>query len=295
MDGFETKRIDIGRITLNVAQAGQGPPLVLLHGYPQTHLTWAKVAPTLAESYHVIAPDLRGYGESDAPQDDAAHTVYAKRTMAQDIVALLDRLGVDAAHVLGHDRGGRVAYRLALDHPDRVTKLGILEIAATGDFWSDWHAEIAMAAYHWTFLAQPAPLPETLIAANPDFYVDWTLRSWTEHKALDPFPPTSLAAYRAQMQDPRRVAAFCADYRAGATTDRKLDEADKAAARQITCPMRFLAAHGGFPAQAGDPAELWRGWAPHVEASICTSGHFIMEENPTAVLDTFVPFFANKA
>ncbi|MEO0829129.1 MAG: alpha/beta hydrolase, partial [Pseudomonadota bacterium] len=155
----------------------------------------------------------------------------------------------------------------------------------------NWHAEIALAAYHWTFLAQPSPLPETLIAAAPDFYVDWTLRSWTQAKSLAAFPEASLAAYRAQMADPERVAAFCADYRAGATTDRVHDEADRAAGRRISCPLRFLVAEGGFPAQAGNPSEHWRGWAPAVEASTCRSGHFIMEENPQAALDAFLPFF----
>ncbi|WP_102109038.1 alpha/beta fold hydrolase [Oceaniglobus roseus] len=290
--GFRRTRIDTGAATLSVHEAGSGTPLILLHGFPQNHMTWAPVAPQLAGRFRVLVPDLRGYGDSDAPPDDAGHTVYSKRTMARDIVGLMDRLGIEAAHVLGHDRGARVAYRLALDHPDRVRRLGIVEIVPTGDFWRAWSAELAMAAYHWTFLAQSAPLPERMIGADPVAYIDHTLASWTGGRDLSPFSAAALESYRRQARDPARVAAMCADYRAGATFDRALDEADRAAGRRIAAPLCYLYADSGFPARTGDPGGLWRGWAPDLRTASCTSGHFVIEENPQAVLDTFLPFFA---
>ncbi|MFN3935940.1 MAG: alpha/beta fold hydrolase [Gemmobacter sp.] len=291
--GFDRNLIALDDISLSVQQAGEGPALVLLHGFPQNGLCWAPVAPDFARRHHVIVPDLRGYGQSDAPDDDPGHTMYSKRQMAADVVALLDRLGIETADVLGHDRGARVAYRLALDHPGRVRRLGIIEIVPTADFWQAWDAELAMAAYHWTFLAQPAPMPERLIGADPSGWLDWTLASWTMGRSLDVFEPEALESYRAQMADPARRAAMCADYRAGATTDRRMDEADREAGRRIAAPLHFLWARGGFPGRTGDPAALWRRWADTVTDDACDSGHFVMEENPEAVLNSFVAFFAS--
>lgn len=291
IDGFTSGRVDVGHITLNVHEAGDGPPLILLHGFPQNALCWSRVAPALARHFRVIAPDLRGYGQSDAPPDDAGHQAYSKRTMAEDVVRLMDRLGIDRAMFLGHDRGARVTYRLALDHPDRAAGLGIIEIVPTGDFWAAWNAELALKAYHWTFLAQPAPVPERMILADAEAWLDHTLASWTREGSLNAFPPGALASYRAQMRDPARVAAMCADYRAGATFDRARDEEDRAAGRRIRVPLRFLWAEGGFPASTGDPLALWRRWAEDVTGAPCVSGHFVMEENPQAVLDAFLPFF----
>lgn len=289
--GFTPSRVDCGEVTLSMHRAGIGTPLILLHGYPQNHNCWARTAPAFARHFDVIVPDLRGYGDSDAPPDDDAHTTYAKRTMARDVVALMDALGLPAAHVLGHDRGGRVAYRLALDHPDRVLRLGIIEIVPTGDFWAAWSANLAMAAYHWTFLAQPHPLPERMIGADPEGYVDWTLQSWTLSKSLTPFARDALASYRAQAADPARLHAMCADYRAGATTDRAIDVADRANGRTIKAPLHFLWAEGGFPARTGDPLALWRPWAPQVTGGTVKSGHFAMEEAPEAVVSAFLPHF----
>ena len=290
LPGFETARVDCGAVRLSVHTAGQGAPVILLHGFPQTHMAWAPVAPRLAEEFRVIVPDLRGYGGSDAPPDDADHTVYSKRSMAADIVALMAALDVPQAAILGHDRGARVAYRMALDHPGRVSRLGILEIVPTGDFWAAWDAELAMKAWHWTFLAQPAPMPERLIGADPVGWLDWLLARWTRCGTLAPFSAAALDSYRAQIAEPARLAAMCADYRAGATTDRRMDEADRTADRRIAVPLRFLWAEGGFPARTGDPLGLWRGWAPQVTGNACTAGHFVMEENPRAVLDSFLPF-----
>jgi haloacetate dehalogenase len=293
IEGFTQSYVQTGDINLSVHRAGTGTPLILLHGYPQNHHCWEQVAPTLAQDHDVIIPDLRGYGDSDAPPDDPAHSTYSKRQMAADIVGLMDALGITSAHILGHDRGGRVAYRLALDHPHRVNRLGIIEIVPTGDFWANWSADLALKAYHWTFLAQPAPLPERMIGADPAGYIDWTLASWTLTRDLDAFSARALESYRTQARDPARIHAMCADYRAGASFDRALDEADKAAGRKITAPIHFLWAETGFPAQTGDPAALWRGWADQVSDSSCRSGHFAMEEAPDQVLAAFRPFFAD--
>lgn len=294
IEGFTRRRVHLGEVTLSVQEGGrpEGPALILLHGYPQNGLCWSRVAPGLAERFRVIMPDLRGYGESDAPADDAAHRTYSKRVMAGDVVRLMDVLGIARADILGHDRGGRVAYRLALDHPGRVARLGIIEIVPTAELWAAWSAELALKAYHWTFLAQPAPLPERMIGADPAAYVEHTLKSWTGAKSLEAFPPAALESYREQARDPARIAAMCADYRAGATTDRAADEADRAAGRRIAAPLRFLWAEGGFPGSTGDPAAIWRLWAGEVSDSACVSGHFVMEENPQAVLAAFLPFFA---
>ena len=290
--GFTKTVIHCNGVDLAVHRAGHGTPLLLIHGFPQNHMCWERVAPQLARHHDVIIPDLRGYGESDAPANDPGNTTYSKRTMAQDMVDLLTALGISRANVLGHDRGARVAYRFALDHPERLGKLGIIEIVPTADFWASWTADLAMAAYHWTFLAQPAPFPERMIGADPVGYVDWTLAQWTLSKSLDAFSPAALDSYRAQALDPARVHAMCADYRAGASFDRALDEADKDAKKQITAPLRLLYGAHGFPAKSGNAADIWRGWAPAVEASVCEAGHFVMEENPQAVLAAFEPFFA---
>lgn len=283
--GFQNSVVDAGEVTLSVHRGGSGAPLILLHGFPQNHACWSKVAPALAEWFDVIVPDLRGYGDSEAPADDAAHEAYSKRRMAADIVGLMEALGLESAGVLGHDRGARVAYRMALDHPDRVARLGIVEVVPTGDFWAAWDADLALAAYHWTFLAQPAPLPERMIGADPAGYIDWTLGSWTAARSLQPFEAAALEGYRAQARDPARVAAMCADYRAGATIDRRLDEADRETGRRITAPLMFLYARTGFPARTGDPAGLWRRWAEDVAAIPADGGHFLPEENPQAVID----------
>lgn len=291
IDGFTKTRIKTNGLELSVHRGGVGAPLILLHGYPENHMCWEHVAPRFAEHFDVIIPDLRGYGESDAPADDADHAVYSKREMARDIVGLMDALGIGKASILGHDRGGRVSYRLALDHPERVKRLGIIEIVPTSDFWDAWNAELAMKAYHWTFLAQPAPLPERMIAADPAGYIDWTLRSWTLTDGLSAFSEAALAGYRAQAEDQARMHAMCADYRAGASTDRAIDQADRDAGRKIKAPLMFLCAESGFPAKTGDPASVWRDWAETIETATCESGHFVMEENPEAAVATFLPFF----
>ncbi|MEM7644450.1 MAG: alpha/beta hydrolase [Pseudomonadota bacterium] len=275
---------------LAIRVAGTGPPLVLLHGFPQNHRCWLPVLPRLAERFTCILPDLRGYGDSGAPADDANHTVYSKRRMASDLVTILDGLGHRRADIVGHDRGARVAYRFALDHPARIARLGILEVIPTLAFWQAWDADLAHKAYHWTFLAQPAPMPERLIAGDPSGWIDWTLASWTMSKSLDPFAPEALKSYRAQAADPARLTAMCADYRAGYHKDRVVDAADRRDGRRIAAPMAFLWARHGFPASTGDPAAVWRDWAESVVDTPISAGHFAMEEAPEEVVKALLLF-----
>lgn len=292
IDGFVVQVIEVRGVSLSVHISGTGPALLLLHGYPQNHCTWRKVAPTLAESFTCVVPDLRGYGESSVPEADAAHEHYSKRAMALDMLALMQRLGYTEFYVLGHDRGARVAYRLALDS-EAVLKLGIIDVVPTGDMWSEFDADMALKAYHWTFLAQPYPLPETLINANPDYYLEHTLKSWTGDQTLDAFDQVAMESYLTQMREPARVRAMCEDYRAGATIDRELDKQDKGADQKITSPVFFMWSEDGFPAGTGDPMARWRVWADRVDGVHIQSGHFAQEENPGAVIDAFVPFFSS--
>ncbi|MBF9029583.1 alpha/beta fold hydrolase [Rhodobacterales bacterium HKCCE3408] len=289
--GFTEHRVATNGIELSVHRAGSGPSVVLLHGFPQSHLCWSAIAPDLARDFDVIVPDLRGYGASDAPDNDPENRAYSKREMAKDIAGLLDAFGIVRAHIVGHDRGARVSYRFALDHPDRIEKLGILEIVPAGDWWRNWNADTALAAWHWTFLAQRAPLPEEMILGSGTGFVDWCLATWTAAKDHSAFPPEALAAYRTQGTDPVRVAAMCNDYRAGATFDRALDTADRESGRTIAAPMLFLWAETGFPSRTGDPLGLWRPWAPDLRgASISGTGHFMPEEVPGKILAELRPF-----
>lgn len=292
LPGFDVMQVATNCIRLSVHRAGSGPAMILLHGYPQNHMTWAKIAPRLAQDFDVIVPDLRGYGASDMPPADAEMMAYSKREMARDIVGMIEALGLSRAHIVGHDRGARVAYRLALDHPARVDRLAILEVVPTGDFWAAWTADLAVAAWHWTFLAQPAPLPERMILADGRAFTDWILERWSRTHGLTAFLPEALATYRAQGSDPARVAAMCNDYRAGATIDRALDLADAVAGRQITAPMLYLWSEHGFPARTGDPLGIWRDWAPDLTGeAIPGAGHFLPEEAPEATLAALLRYF----
>lgn len=291
ISGFDAHRIKANGISHAVHIGGAGDPVVLLHGFPQNHRCWSRIAPRLAEKHLVIVPDLRGYGDSDAPKDDARHEAYSKRTMAKDLVGLLDALEIARAHIVGHDRGARVAYRFALDHPARTARLAILEVVPTGDFWASWTADLALAAYHWTFLAQPAPLPERMILADGSSYVDWTLASWTKRRDLSVFSRDALESYRAQGKDPARVSAMCADYRAGAFFDRRLDEADAVNRVKIDAPLLFLWAEGGFPDRTGAPLSLWQNWAADLRGhAIPDCGHFVLDEAPDPVFAALEPF-----
>jgi len=273
-EGFDLADVDAGEVTLRVRTGGSGPPLLLLHGYPQTHLMWAPVAGALADAFTVVAPDLRGYGDSTAPPDAADHATYGKRAMAADAVALMAHLGYDRFDVAGHDRGGRAAYRLALDHPQAVRRLTVLDIVPTGEVWARADDRFPLGYWHWPFLAQPHPVPETVIAHDPGFFFldaqfGGVMRSF---EAADD--------YARHLRDPKVVHAICEDYRAGAKYDRALDDQDRAAGHRISCPTQVLwGARGALPGWY-DVLEVWRAWADDVTGEALDCGHFLPEERP---------------
>ena len=286
-EGFSSRRANSSRAEIFLRQGGSGAPVLLIHGYPQTHAMWHRVAPALAGRFTVVCPDLRGYGASARPPSDPTHAAYSKRAMALDLVETMDALGLPRFAVVGHDRGARVAYRLALDHPDRVAALSVLDIVPTLETWNRTDMKRALSSFHWQMLAQPEPLPERLIGADPDFYLQWLLRSWAAPGFT--FALEALDAYRQAFRDPDVVHATCEDYRAGATVDYELDGRDRQAGRRIACPV--LALWG--QARSGPPTailDIWRQWADDVSGAGLPCGHFLPEEAPEAVLVHLVPF-----
>lgn len=289
---FEARWIgtSVGRIFARVG--GSGPPLLLLHGYAQTNVMWHRVAPALARWFTLIIPDLPGYGWSAVPQAAADHEPYSKRGMAAVMVELMEQLGFARFRLAGHDRGGRVAYRLALDHSGRVEQLATLDIIPTYDMWRGMDHKFALKIWHWPFLAQPAPLPETLIGRAPLEYWNLKSASWTKAKSLSCFDPRAVAHYHAFFQDPSRIHATCEDYRAGATSDLQHDEADRAAGNKIKCPLLALWGGAGIPSETASPLATWRAWANDVRGEAIDSGHFLCEENPDATAAALLAFFA---
>jgi len=290
--GFESRWIDtsIGRVFARVG--GEGPPLLLLHGYPQTSVMYHRVAPALAERCTLVIPDLPGYGWSVAPGSDAEHTLYTKRAMAAVMVELMEAAGFAQFRLAGHDRGGRVAYRLALDHPGRVAKLAMLDIVPTYEVWRAMDDKIAMQVWHWLFLAQAQPLPETLIGKAPIEYWNWLAASWTKHKDLACFDRRALAHYHAFFQDPLRVHATCEDYRAGRGPDLAHDESDRTAGRKIACPLLVLWGDAGIPSETANPVATWREWASDVQGQAIDAGHFLCEEAPEPTAAALLEFFS---
>jgi haloacetate dehalogenase len=288
--GFASEWISTSRGRIFARIGGSGPPLMLLHGYPQTHVMWHRVAPQLAGHFKLIIADLPGYGWSDVPTTDADHTPFTKRAMAQAMIEVMEQLGHAQFALAGHDRGGRVTYRLALDHPGRLSRLATLDIMPTWEYWAKMDRAFALRVYHWAFLAQPAPLPENLIASNPDEYFGHTLRSWTRGGA-SPFDPRAMAHYLTALRDPLRIHAACEDYRAGAYADVDHDKADLDAGRKITAPLLALWGGAGIAASASTPLETWHKWATNVSGAPIDSGHFLCEENPDATAAALLKFF----
>ena len=283
-----TASTDAGRIFARVG--GSGPPLVLLHGFPETGAMWHRIAPALSERFTLVIPDLRGYGWSSAPRSQDG-TAYAKRVMGTDIVALMDDLGHARFRFAGHDRGARVGYRLALDQPGRIEKLALLDIVPTVAVWRSREKDPDVSP-HWPWLARAEPEPEDAIKADPDAYFQGLMAKWTGVKGLAAFAPDALAHYRAAWGDPSRIHAMCEDYRAGATIDVEADRADEAAKRTITCPTLILASRD-YLTRPGSPApiDVWRGTvAPDAEGVDIDSGHFMAEENPDATLAALIAF-----
>jgi haloacetate dehalogenase len=289
-DGFDHHHVAVEGATIHLVSAGNGPPLLLLHGYPQTHVLWHRIAPRLAEHFTVVVPDLRGYGASSKPAGGADHVAYSKRTMAQDQVSVMEQLGFPRFAVAGHDRGGRVAYRIALDHPDRVTRLAVLDIIPTAEMWAGADQAFGMGAYHWFFLAQPFDLPERLIGAEPEYFLRTTLSRWSG--SPEAFAPEAMDAYLTAFRDPACIHATCEDYRAGATIDRDLDRADQARGHRITCPTLVLWGAGRSGRGGRDWLGTWREWATDVRGEGLPCGHFLPEEAPDETFTALHDFFA---
>ncbi len=292
--GFEDRELPTSRGTVRARVGGSGPPLLLLHGYPQTHLMWHAAAPLLAEHRTVVAADLAGYGASFRPAPEPDHVPHGKRAMALDQVEAMGALGFDRFAVAGHDRGGRVAYRLALDHPDRVERLAVIDIVPTGEVWARADRNFAVGYWHWAFLAQPAPLPERLIGGDPQAFFDLHVRGGMGlGREPGRYPAEVIDAYRRLLDDPATVEAMCEDYRAGATVDVALDDADREAGRRIACPTLVLwSARGGLPRFYPDVLDVWRPWAPDVRGRGVDGSHFLAEDRPEEVAQELLAFLA---
>lgn len=294
LNAFESGDIDTGETTIFARWSGSGPPVLLLHGFPQTHLMWRSVAPMLARDFTVVCADLRGYGRSGCPPTAPDHAPYSKRTIARDMVVVMEQLGFAHFSVAGHDRGGRVAYRMALDHPHRVDCLAVLDILPTATVWDHADAGFALAYWPWTLLAQPEPLPERILTAASEAIVEHAFGAWGTPSAV--FPQEVRAACAAALRDPAHAHAICEEYRAAATLDREHDRADIATGRRIACPVLALwSARGGLDtgyAFAGGPLAVWRAWGDDVQGRSLDAGHFFPEECPDDTADALNRFFA---
>ena len=282
------QRVRVGDVEINAVVTGNGPPLLLLHGFPQTHLIWRKVLPQLSRSFTVVTTDLRGYGDSSKPAGLPDHANYAKRAMALDQAEVMRTLGFDRFLLCGHDRGARVAHRLAVDHPARVSRLAVLDVAPTKAMYEGTTMAFARAYYHWFFLIQPAPFPETLIGADPEAFLRHHMGG--RHAGLAPFLPDAWPEYLRCFANPAAIHASCEDYRASATIDLVHDAADLAAGREVTCPLLVLWGEHGVIEREFRPLDDWRKVAIDVRGRSLPCGHYIPEEAPEALLAELVPF-----
>lgn len=290
LEGFRSHTAEVDGVRLHAAVAGSGPPLLLLHGYPQTHVMWHRVAPALAEEFTVVTADLRGYGDSAKPRDDERHEMYSKRLMAADQVGLMARLGFDRFAVAGHDRGARVAHRMCLDHPNAVSAAAMLDIVPTRHTFATVDRAMALAYYHWFFLAQPEDLPERLVGADPEFYLRSKLAAWGGGDAV--FDERAVSEYVRCFSDPAAVHASCADYRAASTIDLEHDEASVRAGESVGCPLLVLWGSRGFVGGHYDVLDIWRDYAADVRGHAVECGHFLPEEQPSVTTTALREFFA---
>jgi haloacetate dehalogenase len=289
LEGFATHDVAVPGAVIHARVGGSGPPLLLLHGHPQTHLMWHRVAGELARNFTVVAADLRGYGDSSRPDPGEDSAAYAKRVMAADMVALMRQLGHERFAIAAHDRGARVAHRLALDSPQCVQRLMLLDIAPTLAMYEGTTDAFARAYWHWFFLIQPAPLPERLIDADPVAYLRDVMGR--RHAGLAPFDPQALAAYERCIALPGTAAAICGDYRAAAGIDLEHDRADRAAGRKLTMPVRVLWGAKGVVGRCFDVMALWRQAASQATGAAIDCGHYIAEENPQQLMAELRGFF----
>jgi haloacetate dehalogenase len=271
----EQARHTVGATSYFVASGGAGPPLLLLHGFPETHVCWQRIASVLAASHRVIAPDLKGYGASEAPAGGPHGEGYSKREMASELVELMGALGHERFAVVGHDRGARVAYRQALDHPERVTRVALLNVVPTVDQFERMGAGPSLGYWPWFLLAQPAPFPEEMVGAAPATLLDHVFATWPSDP--EAIPPENRAAYLEALT-PSTIASMCADYRASFYLDREHESADRAAGRRIAAPALVVTGKG--ETQLADAPDVWRAWADDLTATRVPGGHFIPEEAP---------------
>jgi haloacetate dehalogenase len=290
MEGFRRERIRTAGTDINLAIAGKGPPLLLLHGNPLSLVSWHKIAPTLAESFTVVATDLRGYGDSGKPDGGPDHAAYSFRAMAEDNVEVMRKLGFERFGVAGHDRGARVAFRMALDHPDRVTQLAALDIVPTHHVLTHVTLGWGLESYHWFFMAQKAPFPEKLICADLDYYMRYKLNK--KGVGLEIFTPEAMAEY-IRCATPEQIHAICEDYRATVTLDLAMDTADFGK-KQIACPVLALWGSNSHCGRHFKPLEAWSPWAPDLRGWAVPTGHYPAEHRPDLVYPAFWSFFSGR-
>ena len=288
-EGFAHKRLGANGVEINVLVGGSGPPLLLLHGYPQSHLIWHRVAPELAKEFTVVATDLRGYGQSEKPDGLIDHSNYSKRVMARDQLEVMHQLGHHSFYLCGHDRGARVSHRLAVDHPDAVERVMLLDISPTLAMYEQTSMDFARSYWWWFFLIQPAPFPESMIAGTPEIYLQKKI-GWG-HAGLSAFTPETYAAYLSYVSDPATMHAMCEDYRAAATIDLMHDRADRDTGRKIDCPVNVLWGEYGVVNRCFKPLEDWRRVANDVRGRTVPCGHYIPEEVPEVLLKEMLEFF----
>ncbi len=290
MQGFRRQRIKTAGAEINLCVGGDGPPLMLLHGNPLTHVSWHRIAPTLAQSFTVVTPDLRGYGDSSKPDGGEDHSGYSFRTMGQDNFEVMDQLGFDRFAVAGHDRGARVAFRMALDRPERITRLAALDIVPTHHALTNVTLGWGLEAYHWFFMAQKAPFPERLLTADLAYYIDYKLNK--KGVGLQIFSPQAMAEYK-RCTTPEQIHAVCEDYRATVSVDLAQDTADFGK-RTIDCPVLIMWGSNSHCGRHFKPLEAWKPWAPDLRGWAIPSGHYPAEQKPDLVYDAFWHFFSGQ-
>jgi haloacetate dehalogenase len=286
-EGFERRTIEVGDVRIACVTAGRGPPVLLLHGYPQNLAMWARVAPALAARYTVVCADLRGYGDSSKPKCSKDRSNYSFRSFAADQLGVMRELGFERFHVVGHDRGGRTGHRLALDHPDAVRSLTVMDIVPTYAMLMDTNRHVAGAYWHWYFLAQPEPFPERLIGADPDFFYETSLVGWGATK-IDDFDPEQLAEYRRAWRTPEMIHGSCSDYRAAASIDLEHDHADLH--RKVGCPTLVFYGASGVMARLFDIPGEWRKRCAQVSEASLPGGHFFVDQWPDETAKVLLEF-----